>query len=170
VRRRDHLREDLRDQGAIPAFLVKELEKLMEGRQLGDLLFTAPEGGTLMLRNFMRRQFKAALEATALAELGITPRTAAYGSVAGDRDRDRRGREGRQTMPGHKTSTLTLDTYGHLWPDRLDEVSDRLDTQRPKALEEAKKKAEKAATGRWSWPPWRRGPTPDQSPSPPDVG
>lgn len=49
-------------------------------------------------------------------------------------------------MLGHKTATLTLDTYGHLWPDRLDEVSDRLDAQRTKILNKAKKKkAEKAA-------------------------
>ncbi|MFJ6616186.1 hypothetical protein ACIQOW_01210 [Kitasatospora sp. NPDC091335] len=47
-------------------------------------------------------------------------------------------------MLGHKTATLTLDTYGHLWPDRLDEVSDRLDSQRSKVLKLAKKKAEKA--------------------------
>ncbi|WP_193365921.1 MULTISPECIES: hypothetical protein [Kitasatospora] len=38
-----------------------------------------------------------------------------------------------------------MDTYGHLWPDRLDEVSDRLDTQRTKALAKARQKAEKAA-------------------------
>jgi hypothetical protein len=30
-------------------------------------------------------------------------------------------------MLGHKTATMTLDLYGHLYPDRLDEVADRLD-------------------------------------------
>lgn len=41
-------------------------------------------------------------------------------------------------MLGHKSATLTLDTYGHLWPDRLDEVSDRLDVERTKALAKAR--------------------------------
>jgi integrase len=32
-----------------------------------------------------------------------------------------------QQMLGHKTATMTLDLYGHLFPDRLDEIADRLD-------------------------------------------
>ena len=32
-----------------------------------------------------------------------------------------------QQMLGHKTATRTLDLYGHLFPDRLDEVADRMD-------------------------------------------
>ena len=30
-------------------------------------------------------------------------------------------------MLGHKTATMTLDLYGHLFPDRLDELADRFD-------------------------------------------
>ncbi len=30
-------------------------------------------------------------------------------------------------MLGHKTATLTLDLYGHLFPDRLDDLADRMD-------------------------------------------
>jgi len=30
-------------------------------------------------------------------------------------------------MLGHKSATMTLDLYGHLFPDRLDEVADALD-------------------------------------------
>jgi hypothetical protein len=33
-------------------------------------------------------------------------------------------------MLGHKSAAMTLDTYGHLFPDRLDEVADRLDRER----------------------------------------
>jgi hypothetical protein len=29
-------------------------------------------------------------------------------------------------MLGHKSATMTLDLYGHLFEDRLDEVADRL--------------------------------------------
>ncbi|OKK15583.1 integrase [Streptomyces sp. CB02488] len=35
-----------------------------------------------------------------------------------------------QTMLGHKSATLTLDTYGHLFPDRLDEVSKKMHSRR----------------------------------------
>jgi hypothetical protein len=39
---------------------------------------------------------------------------------------------------------MTLDVYGHLWPDRLDEVSNRLDEQRSLALAQARKRAQEA--------------------------
>ena len=32
-----------------------------------------------------------------------------------------------QQMLGHKTASMTLDLYGHLFPDQLDDVADRLD-------------------------------------------
>lgn len=128
----------------IPAFLVKELKALMDGREPQALLFTAPQGGTLSVYNFVRRHFKTAVTTAGLEGMGITihklRHTAASLAIASGADV-----KVIQTMLGHKTATMTLDTYGHLWPDRLDEVSDRLDEQRSKALEKAKKKAEKAA-------------------------
>ena len=33
-----------------------------------------------------------------------------------------------QKMLGHKSATLTLDRYGHLYPDELQSVADRLDS------------------------------------------
>ena len=30
-------------------------------------------------------------------------------------------------MLGHKSATMTLDQYGHLFDDRLDDIGDRLD-------------------------------------------
>ncbi|WP_232832269.1 hypothetical protein [Nocardiopsis sp. FIRDI 009] len=36
-------------------------------------------------------------------------------------------------MLGHKTATMTLDTYGHLFPDRLDEVSPKMRDKRAAA-------------------------------------
>lgn len=32
-----------------------------------------------------------------------------------------------QTLLGHKTATLTLDRYGHLFPDDLESVADAFD-------------------------------------------
>ena len=37
-------------------------------------------------------------------------------------------------MLGHKTATMTLDLYGHLYPDRLDDVAERLDAAARGAL------------------------------------
>jgi hypothetical protein len=48
-------------------------------------------------------------------------------------------------MLGHKSATLTLDTYGHLFPDRLDEVSKKMHKRRAKQLAKAKARLEKAA-------------------------
>jgi hypothetical protein len=33
-------------------------------------------------------------------------------------------------MLGGKSATMTLDLYGHLFPDQLDEVADAMDTER----------------------------------------
>ena len=32
-----------------------------------------------------------------------------------------------QSQLGHKTATMTLDLYGHLFPDDLDDVADKMD-------------------------------------------
>ena len=39
-----------------------------------------------------------------------------------------------QQMMGHKSATMTLDQYGHLFPDRLDVVADAMDAARSSAL------------------------------------
>jgi hypothetical protein len=35
-----------------------------------------------------------------------------------------------QTMLGHKSATMTLDLYGHLFGDQLDQVADAMDAAR----------------------------------------
>ncbi|WP_241984793.1 tyrosine-type recombinase/integrase [Cryobacterium adonitolivorans] len=39
-----------------------------------------------------------------------------------------------QRMPGHADATLTLNTSGHLWPDRLDDVASVVSNAREKSL------------------------------------
>jgi hypothetical protein len=39
-----------------------------------------------------------------------------------------------QQMLGHKSATMTLDLYGHLFGDRLDVVADAMDSARVSAL------------------------------------
>ncbi|MEV5936844.1 tyrosine-type recombinase/integrase [Streptomyces sp. NPDC052079] len=93
-----------------------------EGRGGEQLLFTAPQGGPLRARNFRQRFFAPAVVKAGLGHLKVTPHklrhTAASLAIAGGADVNVV-----QTMLGHKPATLTLDTYGHLFPDRLDQVS-----------------------------------------------
>lgn len=49
-----------------------------------------------------------------------------------------------RTMLGHKSATWTLDTYGHLFPDRLDEVSKKTHKRRTEQLDMVKARPEKA--------------------------
>ncbi|MFE9766829.1 tyrosine-type recombinase/integrase [Streptomyces sp. NPDC005808] len=109
--------------------LALELEKLTKDRGAAELLFTAPGGGPLYGDNFRTRVFNPAVKAAGLAGLGVTPHklrhTAASLGIASGADV-----KVVQTMLGHKSAAMTLDTYGHLFPDRLDEVADRLDRER----------------------------------------
>ncbi|MFG2224062.1 tyrosine-type recombinase/integrase [Streptomyces sp. NPDC048644] len=127
----------------IPRFLVEELEPHVEGRGEGELLFTAPQGGPLRARNFRQRFFAPAVTKADLGHLKLTPHklrhTAASLAIASGADVNVV-----QTMLGHKSATLTLDTYGHLFPDRLDEVSKKMHKRRAKQLAKAKAKLEKA--------------------------
>ncbi|MFE9296309.1 tyrosine-type recombinase/integrase [Streptomyces niveus] len=109
--------------------LAAELGPLVKDRAPGELLFTAPGGGPLYGDNFRPRVFDPAVKVAGLAGLGITPHklrhTAASLSIASGADV-----KVVQLMLGHKSAAMTLDTYGHLFPDRLDEVADRLDRER----------------------------------------
>jgi hypothetical protein len=39
-----------------------------------------------------------------------------------------------QHHPGHATASITLDVYGHLFPDELDALAGRLERARSEAL------------------------------------
>lgn len=41
-----------------------------------------------------------------------------------------------QTMLGHKSATMTLDLYGHLFADQLDEVADAMDAARQSSVQD----------------------------------
>jgi integrase len=114
-------------------FLVEELRPVLKGRGCEELVFTAPEGGPLRLHNFRPRVFDKAVKAAGLDGIGLHPHalkhTAASLAIAAGADI-----KTLQTMLGHKSATLTLDTYGHLMADQLDSVADRLSEARDRAL------------------------------------
>ncbi|MDT3724898.1 site-specific integrase [Streptomyces sp. DSM 41972] len=109
--------------------LADELAPHVDGRKSDELLFTAPRGGPLYGDNFRSRFFTPAVKAAGLGDLGVTPHklrhTAASLAIASGADV-----KVVQTMLGHKSAVMTLDLYGHLFPDRLDEVANRLDRER----------------------------------------
>lgn len=117
----------------LSGFLVDELRPVLDDRGREELVFTAGEGGPLRLHNFRPRVFDKAVKAAGLDGMGLHPHalkhTAASLAIAAGADI-----KTLQTMLGHKSATLTLDTYGHLMADQLDGVADRLSEARDKAL------------------------------------
>lgn len=117
------------------ASVAEELRPLVDARGPGDLVFVGPSGGRLPYTTFRQTVFDPAVKAAGLDGLDITPHklrhTAASLAIAAGADV-----KVVQLMLGHKSATMTLDVYGHLWPDRLDEVADALDRGRKSALTE----------------------------------
>ncbi len=117
----------------IPASLVAELKPLLDGRDSDAYVFATQRGTPLRLRNWRNREFNTARANAGLDGTGLTPHklrhTAASLAIAAGADV-----KVVQQMLGHATATMTLDTYGHLFPDCLDEVADALDAGRAQAL------------------------------------
>ncbi|MBB4930075.1 integrase [Lipingzhangella halophila] len=117
----------------IPASLVAELKPLVDGRDSDAYVFTTQQGTPLRLRNWRNREFNTARANAGLEGTGLTPHklrhTAASLAIAAGADV-----KVVQQMLGHATATMTLDTYGHLFPDRLNEVADAIDAGRAQAL------------------------------------
>lgn len=117
----------------VPRSFANELGDHAKGKTSNGLLFTAPEGGPLRYGNFRKRVFDPAVKAAGLEGMGITPHklrhTAASLAIAAGADV-----KVVQLMLGHKDASMTLNIYGHLFPDRLDEVADALDVGRKTAL------------------------------------
>lgn len=117
----------------VPPSLVAELRPLIDARPDDALVFATKRGAPLRLRNWRRREFDKALQGAGLDGKGLTPHklrhTAASLAIAAGADV-----KVVQAMLGHATATMTLDRYGHLFPDRLDEVTEAMDAARALAL------------------------------------
>ncbi|MEU0532982.1 tyrosine-type recombinase/integrase [Amycolatopsis tolypomycina] len=118
---------------SIPASLVPELRRVIGGRPDDALVFTTARGGSLRSHNWRTREFNPAVQAAELDIAGLTPHklrhTAASLAIAAGADV-----KVIQQMLGHSDAAMTLNIYGHLFPDRLDEVADVLDARRTAAL------------------------------------
>lgn len=111
----------------VPRFLREDLAAHLSGKGLDDLAFTSPEGSVLRVQNFRRRGFDRATASVGLD--GLVPHelrhTAASLAIAAGASI-----KGVQAILGHASATLTLDRYGHLFPDELDSVAERLHVAR----------------------------------------
>lgn len=118
----------------IPASLVPELRRTIDGRPDNELVFRTGRGHSLRANNWRVREFNAAVKAAKLQVEGLTPHklrhTAASLAIAAGADV-----KVLQQMLGHADAAMTLNIYGHLFPDRLDEVADTLDARRTAMLD-----------------------------------
>jgi integrase len=108
----------------VPRFLVDELVVHVAGRDPHALVFSGVKGGALRAQVFQRAVLTETASALGLG--GLHPHalrhTAASLAIASGANI-----KVVQQMLGHKSATMTLDLYGHLFPDQLDEVADRMD-------------------------------------------
>lgn len=122
----------------LPPSVAAELEPLVKACPGPDAyVFTSSTGTPLRQGNWRRRAFEPAVKSAELDTLGLTPHslrhTAASLSIAEGADI-----KVVQTMLGHASATMTWDRYGHLFPDRLDEVAGKLDEARKRAQKQRK--------------------------------
>jgi integrase len=107
----------------VPKFLAPLLETEIGERAETALLFLSRRGGYLTVGE-VRWVFDPAAKAVGLG--GLTPHelrhTCASLAIAAGANV-----KVLQTLLGHKTATLTLDRYGHLFPDDLGRIADAFD-------------------------------------------
>ena len=123
----------------IPEFLAAQLAPQIEGRATHELVFpSVRSGGPIRATHFRRGHFDAA--AKAIGQPALHPHelrhTAASLAIASGADV-----KVIQQMLGHSSATMTLDTYGHLFENRLDEVGNALDLARQGADLPVRRKA-----------------------------
>jgi integrase len=118
----------------LPRFLIDDLSRQVAGRAPDDLVFTGLRGAVMRSGTFRRGALIKAARTVGLP--GFHPHelrhTAASLAIASGADI-----KVVQQMLGHKSATMTLDQYGHLFPDRLDVVADAMEAARSSALSEA---------------------------------
>ncbi len=155
----------------IPKFLVDELRDHVAGKRPDELVFASIRSDQPLRVSTFRQTFGVA--ASAIGMPGLHPHqlrhTAASLAIASGADV-----KVVQQMMGHSFATMTLDTYGHLFEDRLDEVAAAMDAARAgaqhrrhelrplprvaRARSERKRRSGPAQRFRWSGPLFRRVP------------
>lgn len=112
----------------MPAFVAELVAPLMEGRGRDDLVF-GDGAFPVRVNNWRRREFRRALEACQAKSAGFPTvsvhdlrHTAASLAISSGANV-----KAVQTMLGHASAAMTIDTYADLFPDDLDAVAVALD-------------------------------------------
>jgi integrase len=118
----------------LPWSIAEELAADLAGRPRNAeaLVFTAPLGGPLRPHTWVMNFFKPAVRAAGLPEglrLYDLRHTCASLLIA-----QSASVKAVQAQLGHATASITLDTYGHLFPSELEALADRLEQARTAAL------------------------------------
>jgi integrase len=96
-------------------------------------VFTAPLGGPLRWSKWIDAFYKPALRAAGLpSEVRLYDLRHTCASLL---TREGASIKAVQAQMGHATASITLDTYGHLFPDELPALADRLEHARTAALD-----------------------------------
>jgi integrase len=111
----------------LPRFLCEQLAAYLAERPHGpdDLVFTAPQGGPLREQKFVAGIFKPAA-----ARAGLPHRLRFHDlrhTCASLLIAQGASVKAVQAQLGHASATVTLDRYGHLFPDELQRLADRLE-------------------------------------------
>ena len=122
----------------LPRFLREELAAYLASRLRSpdDLVFTAARGGPIRESKWVPGYFKPALRAA-----GLPPETRWYDlrhTAASLLIREGASIKAVQRQMGHATAAITLDTYGHLFPDELPDLAERLDALRARTTPPAR--------------------------------
>jgi integrase len=111
---------------ALPASIRDKLRDHLEDRHIASdgLVFTSKKGRPLRYSNFRQRQWTLAIEQAGLSGLEIHELRHTAASLMINHGGDPKLI---QTQLGHSSISITYDIYGHLFPDRLDQLAARLD-------------------------------------------
>jgi integrase len=111
----------------LPRFLAELLGEHLADRPADPdaLVFTAPMGGPLRERKFLHGQLKPAAQRAGLP--GTLRGHDLRHTAASLLIRQGASVKAVQKTLGHKSAVVTLDRYGHLWPDELEDLAERLD-------------------------------------------
>jgi integrase len=110
----------------IPAFLIDVLREHFADSDPSALAFPDSRGGPMRLHNVRRRWWGRAVTDSG-APAGLCPHELRH-SAASTAISAGASIKAVQKMVGHKSAKLTLDRYGHLYPDEPQSVADRLDS------------------------------------------
>ncbi len=102
----------------LASFLIDRLKPLLEDREGDEFVFTAPEGGPVRHHNFYARTFKPGIRRAGLDD-SIRFHDLRHTCAAWLVDSGAHVRAVMEWL-GHSSPSVTLGTYGHLFPSLTD--------------------------------------------------